>query len=146
MHKTKRVRLVPTGLFDGEAIEADIDIKLVDIILGLWKLGIPTSYCCQGYPATKNKSLKEHADIRFAYISFPYADSALDFLNYFAQDSEDNYYKVVGHDWKRAWSCDVTVQGDGPFEPVRFFIAVRFPHSDIKFVKKRIKELTKNMK
>jgi hypothetical protein len=36
MHKTKRVRLVPTGLFDGEAIEADIDIKLDFGVMEAW--------------------------------------------------------------------------------------------------------------
>ncbi len=139
-HPVKRVKY--------KNMEADIDVDIADLILNLWKLQIRTVNSCQ-----------DNVPRGFVWIEFAYASGAERFLTFVAEYSEDPYsvYRRMYGDttapkgWRyrphlEDFGVDIAVINDTVSETFEgshgfnFSMSVRFPRSDLKYVKERISE------
>jgi hypothetical protein len=144
LHKTKHIKF--------KDIEADIDQDIADLILDLWKLDIGTTNSCQ-----------DNVPKGFVWIEFQTAYDAELFLNYVAEYSGDldSVYQRLAHRWRddkpRAlWRYNVNVMDEGIHQELddngdvvnetcdhhdfHFAISVRFPRTDLQYVKRRLRE------
>jgi hypothetical protein len=144
-----KYQLHETKLVEFGDQRAEIDVDIADLVLNLWKLGLRTSNSCQ-----------DSVPKGFVWISFCSSDDAEQFLNLVAEYDEepgsvyDRMTRAGGDttdlDWRfdtdlTDFGVDMEYPDDDTFEPkftgehdMRFSTSVRFPRSDLHFVKNRI--------
>lgn len=143
-HETKTVTV--------RDIEAEIDVEIAELIGSIWTAGIQTTNSCQ-----ENQP-------GLAWIDFPTAFDAADFLNAIAGEFDevnDSLYNRIRREWEPTdasniewwqfdsspWDSSViqTFVGDNEIEELSsgpanfvFSVSIRFPRSDIGTVTRRM--------
>jgi len=128
MIKTKWVPTIEheTVLISFNEMDAQIDIELAPIILWLWKQGIETTYCCQGYRGEQGADRWERV-APGAYISFAPGNHASRFVKAlvaigFPENIMSTVFNSDPDMWH--WECKYNSCGD-------FSFVCRFPNKDI---------------
>lgn len=148
---TENMRVHKARLIKWKDQEAEIDIEIADLILNLWKLELDTFNSCQ-----------DDVPRGFVWIQFASAYDAEMFLNYVSEYSEEpnSVYGRITRAWGdptdldwlytphiEDYGVDEKVMDDDTIlstftgqHEIQFSISVRFPHSDLAFVEKRIRK------